>query len=176
MRHHPDASFVASLPDGVGEAESLAQALASAYIAGATPRWNEVFAGLGAQPIDAPTYAFQRTRYWLSGAGRNERDVEGAGLDRVGHELLGAVLPLADGGHVFTARISRAQLPWLGDHRVFDRVDAVVGEQIWNFADFSTTSGIMRVDGNKKGVFTRDRRPKAAAHQLRRRWRDDLSD
>ena len=57
-------------------------------------------------------------------------------------------------------------------HRVFDRVEAVVGEQIWNFADFSTTSGIMRVDGNKKGVFTRERRPKAAAHALRRRWRD----
>ena len=57
-------------------------------------------------------------------------------------------------------------------HRVFDRVDAVVGEQIWNFADFATRSGIMRVDGNKKGVFTRDRRPKAAAHALRRRWRD----
>ena len=117
-----DASFVASLPDGCGEAEALAAALASAYVAGATPRWNEVFAGLGAQRIDAPTYAFQRTRYWLSGAGRNERDVEGAGLDRVGHELLGAVLPLADGGHVFTARISRAHLPWLGDHRVFDHV------------------------------------------------------
>ena len=29
---------------------------------------------------------------------------------------------------------------------------------------------VMRVDGNKKGVFTRDRRPKAAAHLLRRRW------
>jgi beta-glucuronidase len=55
-------------------------------------------------------------------------------------------------------------------HRVFDRVDAVVGEQIWNFADFATISGIMRVDGNKKGVFTRDRKPKAAAHALRARW------
>ena len=56
-------------------------------------------------------------------------------------------------------------------HRVFDRVDAVVGEQIWNFADFATSSGIMRVDGNKKGVFTRDRRPKAATRHLRERWR-----
>ena len=56
-------------------------------------------------------------------------------------------------------------------HRVFDRIDAVVGEQVWNFADFATRSGIFRVDGNKKGVFTRDRRPKAAAHALRRRWR-----
>jgi beta-glucuronidase len=59
------------------------------------------------------------------------------------------------------------------NHRVFDRVDAVVGEQVWNFADFTTTSGIMRVGGNKKGVFTRDRQPKAAAHALRRRWRKD---
>ena len=56
-------------------------------------------------------------------------------------------------------------------HRVFDRFDAVVGEHVWNFADFATAPGVMRVDGNKKGVFTRERRPKAAAHMLRRRWR-----
>jgi beta-glucuronidase len=59
------------------------------------------------------------------------------------------------------------------NHRVFDRIDAVVGEQVWNFADFATTSGVMRVGGNKKGVFTRDRQPKAAAHALRRRWRKE---
>jgi beta-glucuronidase len=57
------------------------------------------------------------------------------------------------------------------NHRVFDRVDAVVGEHVWNFADFATGPGTARVDGNRKGVFTRDRRPKAAAHALRRRWR-----
>jgi beta-glucuronidase len=56
------------------------------------------------------------------------------------------------------------------NHRVFDSYDAVVGEQVWNFADFQTTPGIMRADGNKKGVFTRDRRPKAAAYGLRDRW------
>lgn len=55
-------------------------------------------------------------------------------------------------------------------HRVFDRVEAMVGEQVWNFADFQTSNGIMRVDGNKKGVFTRDRRPKPAAFALRQRW------
>jgi beta-glucuronidase len=60
------------------------------------------------------------------------------------------------------------------NHRLFDRIDAVVGEQMWNFADFATTSGIMRVGGNKKGAFTRDRQPKAAAHYLRSRWRKDL--
>jgi beta-glucuronidase len=54
--------------------------------------------------------------------------------------------------------------------RVFDRLPAVVGEQVWNFADFATSQGIMRVGGNRKGVFTRDRQPKAAAHVLRQRW------
>ena len=55
-------------------------------------------------------------------------------------------------------------------HRVFDRVAAVVGEHVWTFADFATVPGVTRVDGNTKGVFTRDRRPKAAAHALRGRW------
>ncbi|MEU4658717.1 beta-glucuronidase [Streptomyces sp. NPDC023723] len=59
-------------------------------------------------------------------------------------------------------------------HRVFDRVDAVVGEHIWNFADFATRPGTSRVDGNKKGLFTRDRRPKSAAFSVRRRWRNDV--
>lgn len=58
-------------------------------------------------------------------------------------------------------------------HRVFDRVDAVIGEHIWNFADFGTSPHIIRVDGNKKGVFTRDRHPKSAAFSVRRRWRPE---
>jgi beta-glucuronidase len=56
------------------------------------------------------------------------------------------------------------------NHRVFDRIPSFVGEHVWNFADFQTTNGIHRVDGNKKGAFTRDRKPKAAAHALRSRW------
>jgi beta-glucuronidase len=54
--------------------------------------------------------------------------------------------------------------------RVFDRHPEVQGEHLWNFADFQTSLGIVRADGNKKGAFTRDRRPKAVAHMLRRRW------
>lgn len=55
-------------------------------------------------------------------------------------------------------------------HQVTDRYGYFIGEQVWNFADFATVQGIMRVDGNKKGIFTRDRRPKMAAHALRKRW------
>lgn len=56
-------------------------------------------------------------------------------------------------------------------HKVFDRLDFVIGEHVWAFADFQTKQGLNRVDGNKKGVFTRDRRPKMAAHLLRNRWK-----
>ncbi len=55
-------------------------------------------------------------------------------------------------------------------HKVFDSYDFIKGEQIWNFADFQTTEGIMRVNGNKKGVFTRQRQPKDIAYKLKKRW------
>ncbi len=47
----------------------------------------------------------------------------------------------------------------------------VVGEHVWNLCDFKTGQAIRRVGGlNLKGVFTRDRRPKLAAHRLRELW------
>jgi beta-glucuronidase len=85
------------------------------------------------------------------------------------------------GADTFSGLHSVTPTPWTEEyqvevlemfHRVFDRHEAVVGEQIWNFSDFATAPGVLRADGNKKGVFTRDRRPKSAAHMLRRRWRN----
>ncbi|EJM3642734.1 beta-glucuronidase [Salmonella enterica] len=65
------------------------------------------------------------------------------------------------------------QCAWLDMyHRVFDRVSAVVGEQVWNFSDFATSQGILRVGGNKKGIFTRDRKPKSSAFLLQKRWNE----
>ncbi|HRJ43571.1 MAG: beta-glucuronidase [Caldilineaceae bacterium] len=47
----------------------------------------------------------------------------------------------------------------------------MAGLHIWNFADFKTAQGIMRAASmNHKGVFTRERQPKMAAHFLRERW------
>ncbi|WP_461172739.1 beta-glucuronidase [Arthrobacter sp. Z1-9] len=83
------------------------------------------------------------------------------------------------GADTLTGLHSVWDLPWTEEyqreylamnHRVFDRLPSFVGEHVWNFADFQTTNGIHRVDGNKKGVFTRDRKPKTAAHALRARW------
>lgn len=48
----------------------------------------------------------------------------------------------------------------------------VIGEHVWNLCDFKTSQGVVRVNGlNLKGVFTRDRRPKLAAHKLRQLWK-----
>lgn len=55
-------------------------------------------------------------------------------------------------------------------NRVLDTCPYIVGEHIWGFADFATKQGITRIDGNRKGVFTRQRQPKAIAHFLRQRW------
>ena len=47
----------------------------------------------------------------------------------------------------------------------------VAGMHVWAFADFKTGQNIIRAAAmNFKGVFTRDRRPKMAAHFLRSRW------
>ena len=57
-------------------------------------------------------------------------------------------------------------------NKVLDECEFVVGEHAWNFADFATIQGTLRVDGNKKGLFTRERRPKLAAHYFRHRWHE----
>jgi beta-glucuronidase len=50
----------------------------------------------------------------------------------------------------------------------------VVGQHIWNMCDFKTSQAVHRMGAyNYKGVFTRDRRPKLAAHRVRALWRGD---
>ncbi len=46
----------------------------------------------------------------------------------------------------------------------------MIGEHIWNFADFRTAQHHRRVMLNKKGVFTRSRNPKASAFAVRKHW------
>nr|WP_255785010.1 glycoside hydrolase family 2 TIM barrel-domain containing protein [Membranihabitans maritimus] len=53
----------------------------------------------------------------------------------------------------------------------------VAGMHVWNFADFRTGQSLIRVGGmNLKGVFTRDRKPKQAAHYLRSRWNSEMKE
>jgi beta-glucuronidase len=45
-----------------------------------------------------------------------------------------------------------------------------IGAHVWAFADFKTAQSITRLVFNRKGVFTRERQPKQAAHMLRQLW------
>lgn len=59
----------------------------------------------------------------------------------------------------------------LGYMNIFRTKPFVRGEHIWNLCDFKTAQSPRRVNGlNLKGLFTRDRRPKLAAHKVRDYW------
>ncbi|MFJ9783021.1 SDR family NAD(P)-dependent oxidoreductase [Amycolatopsis sp. NPDC101161] len=103
---------------GKPEPETFLTALAVLHGAGVDIAWDAAFAGSSARRIALPTYAFQRTRYWLD-AGRRTGDVAFAGLGAAGHPLLGAVVAVAgSGGVVLSGRLATADQPWLAQHAV----------------------------------------------------------
>jgi beta-glucuronidase len=75
-------------------------------------------------------------------------------------------------GHPSVMWTEEYQAEYMRGHlEVASRKDYVAGMQLWNFADFAAVQSIMRVGGlNMKGVFTRTRTPKMAAHVLREFW------
>jgi acyl transferase domain-containing protein/NADPH:quinone reductase-like Zn-dependent oxidoreductase/acyl carrier protein len=95
-------------------------ALARLHTHGLSPDWSAVL-GHG-DTVDLPTYAFQRSPYWLD-APASAGDLSAVGLRPADHPLLGAAVGLADpDGLVFTGRLSVAAQPWLAGHTVFDTV------------------------------------------------------
>ena len=56
---------------------------------------------------------------------------------------------------------------------LFDSKPYIAGQHVWNLCDFKTAQAVHRVGGmNYKGIFTRDRQPKLAAHRLRALWKE----
>ena len=75
-------------------------------------------------------------------------------------------LPATMFSEEFQAEIIEAQ------YREASRRPWIVGTHVWTFADFKTPQSITRVVRNHKGIFTRDRTPKLAAHTVRRLWHE----
>ncbi|WP_285511704.1 type I polyketide synthase, partial [Streptomyces sp. NBRC 14336] len=113
------AVLVPALRKNRPEPEALLSAVAALFTHGGATDWRALFpgAGTGARPVDLPTYAFQRRRYWPS-VGQRPGDLAAAGLGAAGHPLLGAAVALAGGGTVLTGRLSQRSHPWLRDHAV----------------------------------------------------------
>ncbi|MBB4781042.1 acyl transferase domain-containing protein/acyl carrier protein [Streptomyces rapamycinicus] len=99
--------------------------LAQLHVNGVAVDWMPVLGGVagsgGGALVSLPTYAFQRERYWLD-APTVAVDASGLGLEALEHSLLGAAVPLAEGGQLFTGRISLETHPWLADHQVWGTV------------------------------------------------------
>ncbi|MBQ8637740.1 MAG: beta-glucuronidase [Lachnospiraceae bacterium] len=55
-------------------------------------------------------------------------------------------------------------------YQLFCSKPYIIGTHVWAFADFQTTQTTARPLLNRKGIFTRDRQPKMAAHALRKVW------
>ena len=100
-----------------GDPRRMLASLGQLVVSGYTPNWSALLP-VG-RPLDLPTYAFQRQRYWL-GAPANPADMRDAGLASAEHPLLGAVIPQVDSEELLiTGRLSLQSHPWLSDHRVF---------------------------------------------------------
>ncbi|MFJ4091791.1 SDR family NAD(P)-dependent oxidoreductase [Kitasatospora sp. NPDC089913] len=111
-----DAAVLGTLRRGEGGREQVLRAVGRAWERGLGVDWSGAFPG--ARRVDLPTYAFQRTRYWLD-VPTTSQDIASAGLATTGHPLLGAAMRVADSGELLlSGRISLRTHPWLADHAV----------------------------------------------------------
>ncbi|OLR93558.1 type I polyketide synthase [Actinokineospora bangkokensis] len=60
-----DLTAIPTLRADRPEPHAAVTALAAAHAAGARVDWSAFYAGTGARRVELPTYAFQRTRFWL---------------------------------------------------------------------------------------------------------------
>ncbi|XP_039954673.1 beta-glucuronidase-like [Bactrocera tryoni] len=128
--------------------------------------------------------SFNRYNAWYQNAGQldmiTKHVVEEATLWHVMHNKTVIMTEYGadtyEGLHFLPAYIwsEDYQLSLLSKHfKAFDNLRSqkwFIGEFVWNFADFKTAQTYTRVGGNKKGIFTRQRQPKSAAHLLRQRY------
>lgn len=128
--------------------------------------------------------SFNRYNSWYSNSGRLDMII-----DRVINEAIGwhtkhdkPILMSEYGADTMEGLHELPEYIWSEEYQTkvyskhFEAFDILrnkgwfIGEFIWNFADFRTAETYTRVGGNKKGIFTRTRQPKMAAHHVRRRY------
>ncbi|UYQ66235.1 type I polyketide synthase [Streptomyces peucetius] len=113
---------VGSLRRGEGGLRRFLLSLSEAHTAGIQVDWTVLFQDTGAKRVELPTYAFQRERYWATGAA-GAGDVAAAGLARIGHPILSAAVQVGDRDEwVFAGRMALDTQPWARDHMAFGMV------------------------------------------------------
>jgi acyl transferase domain-containing protein/NAD(P)-dependent dehydrogenase (short-subunit alcohol dehydrogenase family) len=112
-----EATMASSLRRGRGERETMLQAVAVLYGAGAAPHWEAVQGGF-AEVIDLPAYPWQRQRYWIEThptTARRETAPTNA------NNILGVRIS-SPCGDIFQAAWPPTAPAWLADHQVGGRI------------------------------------------------------
>jgi beta-glucuronidase len=123
-------------------------------------------------------------RYWgwytLGGQLDIAREKLEAELDQVWDRFHKPIIMTEFGADTIAGYHGKPNVMWTEDYQadyirfhmeVAAERSFVAGMQVWQFADFAAVQSIMRVGGlNHKGIFTRIRTPKMAAHVLREFW------
>ncbi|GDY51957.1 hypothetical protein SVIO_025800 [Streptomyces violaceusniger] len=117
-----NVSVVGTLRRDEGDMTRLLKSVAEAFVGGAPVDWARASGKTAGQPVELPTYAFQRRRYWMEKATASAHS-SASGMEATGYALLGAGVPLpGSGGFLFTGRLSLREQPWLEHHAVLGRV------------------------------------------------------
>ena len=112
--------WLPSLQQGREDWQQLLEGLGRLYANGATVNWDGFYRDRKARKVALPTYTFQRERHWVEGSNRAEPDAGAASAgSETGHPLLGRRLRSAT--PLFEQQLRLADLPFLGDHRVFGK-------------------------------------------------------
>ncbi|MFF4017284.1 SDR family NAD(P)-dependent oxidoreductase [Streptomyces sp. NPDC001843] len=113
-----DGVLLPALRRGHDEPGALLGAVTALHLRGAEVDWTALL-GAGHEPVELPTYAFQRKRYWLDALADGPADPAALGVLDPEHPLLGAALTVAGAERlVLTGRLSVRSHPWLADHAV----------------------------------------------------------
>lgn len=118
--------------------------------------------------------------YHLGGQLEEARAGLSAELDRLWEHFGRPIIMTEFGADTMAGMHGQPEVMWTEEYQAnymrmhleeAQKRDFVAGMQVWNFADFAAVQSIMRVGGlNMKGIFTRQRTPKMAAHVLREFW------
>ncbi|MFC4907528.1 SDR family NAD(P)-dependent oxidoreductase [Actinomadura gamaensis] len=107
------AAAVPTLRRDEGGAARIVRSLGEAFAAGAPVDWSAWFpSDPPPRVVDVPTYAFQRTRFWLG-----DRSAVQAGTAS-GHPHLPVSVALADGGRMLSGGLSTSGGGWAAQHQV----------------------------------------------------------
>lgn len=119
-----EGTWLPSLRRGIGDWQQILETLGNLYVSGAVVDWDGFDREYTRRRVPQPTYPFQRKRYWIEGPAGGVQSTRRETCDKEHHThpLLGRRLfsPLIE-DIVYENLVSTVALPYLAEHRVFEK-------------------------------------------------------